>query len=101
MSVFFDEIMASISETSEAAKNNKLEVKVFVKPVNKYSAEDIKRIRLSINMTQTMFAGIMGVSQKTVEAWESGRNVPMGPASRILDLLSEDRTVAEKFVLSE
>lgn len=101
MSVFFDEIMASISETSEAAKKNKLEVKVFVKPVNKYSAEDIKRIRLSINMTQTMFAGIMGVSQKTVEAWESGRNVPMGPASRILDLLSEDRTVAEKFVLSE
>lgn len=101
MSVFFDEIMASISETSEAAKNNKLEVKVFVKPVNKYSAEDIKRIRLSINMTQTMFAGMMGVSQKTVEAWESGRNVPMGPASRILDLLSEDRTVAEKFVLSE
>ena len=101
MSVFFDEIMASISETSEAAKKNKLEVKVFVKPVNKYSAEDIKRIRLSINMTQTMFAGIMGVSQKTVEAWESVRNVPMGPASRILDLLSEDRTVAEKFVLSE
>ena len=98
---FFDEIMASINETSEAAKSNKLKVKVFVKPVKKYSAEDVKKVRLSVNMTQAMFAGMLGVSQKTVEAWESGRNVPMGPASRILDLLSEDGTVAEKFVLSE
>ena len=37
---------------------------------------------------------------KTVEAWESGRNIPMGPASRVLDLLSEDKTVADRFVMS-
>ena len=47
-----------------------------------------------------LFSEFMGVSVKTVEAWESGRNIPMGPASRVLDLLSEDKTVADRFVMS-
>ena len=100
MSEFFDEIMASIDETKEAARNKKLKARVFVKPVKKYDAEGVKKLRMSLGMTQTMFAGVLGVSQKTVEAWESGRNIPMGPASRVLDLLSEDKTVADRFVMS-
>ncbi|MCR4643587.1 MAG: helix-turn-helix domain-containing protein, partial [Lachnospiraceae bacterium] len=100
MSEFFDEIMASIDETREAARNKQLKTKVFVKPVKKYDAEGVKKLRRSLCMTQTMFAGLLGVSQKTVEAWESGRNIPMGPASRVLDLLSEDKTVADRFVSS-
>lgn len=100
MSEFFDEIMASIDETGEATRNKKLKARVFVKPVKKYDAEGVKKLRMSLGMTQTMFAGLLGVSQKTVEAWESGRNIPMGPASRVLDLLSEDKTVADRFVMS-
>ena len=99
MSEFFDEIMASINETSEAAQNNKLKAKIFIKPVKKYDAEGVKKIRTSLRLTQVMFAGLLGVSLKTVEAWEAGRNIPMGPASRVLDLLSEDETVARKFVM--
>ncbi len=100
MSEFFDEIMASIDETKKAARNKELKTRIFVKPVKKYDAEGVKKLRLSLHMTQTLFAGMLGVSQKTVEAWESGRNIPMGPASRVLDLLSEDKTVAERFVMS-
>ena len=101
MSEFFEEIMASINETREAARKNELKAKVFVKPVKKYDAESVKKLRLSLNLTQAMFAGMLGVSQKTVEAWESGRNIPMGPASRVLDLLSEDKTVADRFLINE
>ena len=101
MSEFFEEIMASINETREAARKNELKAKVFVKPVKKYDAESVKKLRLSLNLTQAMFAGMLGVSQKTVEAWESGRNTPMGPASRVLDLLSEDKTVADRFLINE
>ncbi len=100
MGEFFEEIMASINETREAAKKNELKAKVFIKPVKKYDSEGVKSLRLSLHMTQAMFAGMLGVSQKTVEAWEAGRNVPMGPASRVLDLLSEDKTVAERFIIN-
>jgi putative transcriptional regulator len=39
------------------------------------------------------------VSKKTVEAWESGRNEPQGPAQRILMLLEKDNKFLEKYEL--
>lgn len=33
------------------------------------------------------FAFVFGVSPKTVEAWESGRNVPRGTAQRFLQVI--------------
>ena len=100
MSEFFDEIMSSIDETIEASKKNRLKETIIIKPVKKYNAEGVKQIRHSLNMTQAVFAGMMGVSQKTVEAWESGRNVPMGPASRVLDLLMENRKNVDYFIIN-
>ena len=100
MSEFFDEIMSSIDETIEASKKNRLKETIIIKPVKKYNAEGVKQIRHSLNMTQAVFAGMMGVSQKTVEAWESGRNVPMGPASRLLDLLRENKKNVDYFIIN-
>ncbi len=101
MSEFFHEIMSSVDETMEASKKGQLKETIIIKPVKQYDAAGVKKIRNSLHMTQTVFAGMIGVSQKTVEAWESGRNTPMGPASRVLDLLTEDQTVANKFVKHE
>ena len=99
MSEFYNEIMTSIDESIEAAKEGKLKDRILVAPVKQYPAVEIRNIRTSLNMTQAVFAGVLGVSKKTVEAWESGRNTPMGPASRMLDILCEDHAVARKFVL--
>ena len=41
-------------------------------------------------MTQHVFADFLGVSVKTVEAWERGRNHPTGPACRLIKILEED-----------
>jgi putative transcriptional regulator len=43
-----------------------------------------------------MFAKFMGVSVKTVEAWESGRNHPEGTACRLLTMTSNDPTFPVK-----
>lgn len=53
-------------------------------PVNNYDADEVKIIRKSTGLTQSVFARYMGVSVKTVEAWESGRNHPSGAACRLL-----------------
>lgn len=55
------------------------------------SANDIKRIRNNIfHMSQSSFALALGVSKKTVEAWECGRNIPSGAAKKLLYLLENN-----------
>lgn len=66
-------------------------------PIPKFEAKEIKTIRSELGMTQYLFAGFMGVSPKTVEAWEAGRNVPNGPACRILAMLKADPDLPEKY----
>jgi putative transcriptional regulator len=54
-----------------------------------YKGKDIKRIRRKVCQTQGLFAKTLGVSVKTVEAWEANRNIPQGPAQRILFILDK------------
>lgn len=68
-----------------------------VKPLKEYRPEEIKKIRNDLGMTQVIFAGFMGVSAKTVEAWEAGRNMPDGPARRILEMVRSDPQLPEKY----
>ena len=45
----------------------------MILPVKEYSGKEIRDIRTKAGMTQSVFASYMGVSIKTVEAWEGGR----------------------------
>ena len=51
-------------------------------------------------MTQRVFANYMGVSPKTVEAWESGINHPVGPACRLLSLLESKKEKAIELIMA-
>ena len=48
-------------------------------------------------MSQNVFASYMGVSCKTVEAWESGKNHPSGAASRLLNMMEMNNNLVEEF----
>jgi len=65
--------------------------------LNTYSNNEIKEIRTKQKMTQKLFAEAIGVSVKTVEAWEAGTNSPSGAASRMLELLNRDNNLFEKY----
>jgi len=52
--------------------------KLTIKPIVTFNNEDIKQIRQKTGLSQVVFAGSLGVSPKTVEAWENGRNKPEG-----------------------
>lgn len=85
----------------EAIAHSEGEVKArtktfYVAPIPEYGAADIKKIRGILGMTQVIFAGFMGVSPKTVEAWEAGRNMPDGPARRMLAMLESDPELPKK-----
>ncbi len=88
----FDEIKAGLNEAIEFEKGNlgARTTKLTVEPVATFAPAEIKKIRADTGLTQVVFAGFMGVSVKTVEAWESGRNHPDGAACRLLTLTQRD-----------
>ena len=88
----FEQIKTGLEEAI-AYERGTLEARVTklsVKPVAHYDPAEIKSIRQNAGFTQAVFAQYMGVSVKTVEAWESGRNHPEGAACRLLALTKAD-----------
>jgi len=53
-------------------------------PVPKYKPNQIKDIRARLGLTQGLMGGIVGVSTKTIEAWEAGYRKPSSSAMRVL-----------------
>lgn len=85
---FFERIKQGLNEAI-AYERGEIEATVShgcVAPLPSFSAQEIKEIREATGLTQWLFAQYMGVSVKTVEAWEAGRNAPNGTACRMLAL---------------
>ena len=45
---------------------------------------NVKAIREKIGLSQSAFAGLLGVSVRTLQEWEQGRRTPKGPAQALL-----------------
>ena len=72
MSSLFDDLKQGLEEAIDYEKGNgKARVKTYmIMPIKEYSNKEIREIRIKAGMTQSVFASYMGVSKKTVEAWE-------------------------------
>lgn len=100
MSSVYESIMTGLTEAVEDAKSKEQKLKrrvVTIVPIKEYKASEIKAIRNSTGLSQKLFAGYMGVSDKTVEAWESGKNKPSGVASRLLTMMEMDSELTKEF----
>ena len=96
----YNSIITGLTEALEDSVSEKPFLKrhkVTVEPVKLYEANDVKRIRQSTGMSQKTFASYLGVSGKTVEAWEAGTNRPSGAASRLLRMMELDKELVIKF----
>lgn len=58
-------------------------------PPEGYSPRKIKGIRTKSNYSQGVFAKILNVSIKTVQAWESGDRNPTHSALRLLEIIDQ------------
>lgn len=63
---------------------------ITISELGAFTPEEIKSIRKSANMTQSIFAACMGVTKKSIEAWEGGRSIPDGAARRTLGLVQKN-----------
>jgi putative transcriptional regulator len=89
MSSLFEDLKEGLQEAIDFEKGNgKAKTTTYIiDPVRRYSNVEIKAVRNKAGMTQAVFANYLGVSKKTVEAWELGRTHPTGPANRLIEML--------------
>lgn len=96
----FESIITGLNQAIQYEKGSLKNVRkrrVTISPIPHYEGQSVKKIRDRLHLSQNAFAQIIGVSKKTVEAWEAGRNVPQGPAQRIIDLMTKEKNFLEKY----
>jgi len=98
MSVY-ESIMQGLTEATDyqQGKINAQKTRLTIKPVATFNNNDIKQIRQKTGLSQVMFASSLGVSPKTIEAWENGRNKPEGASRRLLEVVRDDPSFLARF----
>ena len=51
---------------------------------------DVASIRSKLNMSQTQFSSMFGLSSRTLQEWEQGRRTPTGASKVLLQVLSKE-----------
>jgi putative transcriptional regulator len=85
----------------QQGKTKARKTKLTIKPVDTFNNNEIKQIRQNTGLSQVMFASSLGVSTKTIEAWENGRNKPEGASRRLLEIVRDDPEFVKRFQLEE
>src|SRR5713226_7367609 len=91
----FEELLASVREGGAILRGEKEPSRTFVS-VN----PDVKRIRSDLRLSQDELAAMIGVSVRTVRAWEQGVRSPAGPARRLLLVAAQHPEVVWEAVRS-
>ena len=96
---FFSGIMEGLEEAAAYAKG-KASAETFVRK-RALPNVNVAEVRESLSMTQKTFASILGVSCRTVEAWESGKSNPTPTAKKLMFLIQEDHALVDRLRFSE
>ncbi|MDR3364718.1 MAG: helix-turn-helix domain-containing protein [Clostridiales Family XIII bacterium] len=82
----FGETLIEAAEQVVGHLENKRKLRVdtvAIEPIPNYTPGMIKALRENIHLPQSLFGAVIGVSKKTVEAWEAGTRKPGGSAQRL------------------
>lgn len=61
---------------------------ISIRKCGRWSAEDVKKLRKELRLSQQLFADVLGVKLPTIVSWENGTNSPSGSSSRLMDIIS-------------
>lgn len=88
----FEELDANLKEAVEVAKGTKAPNSVYVvlRPA------EIKAIRASVGMSQSVFASTYRLSLDTLKGWEQGKRKPDSAAANFLRMIKADPEFVQK-----
>lgn len=93
---FFTGIMEGLTEAL-AYEKGKASAETFARK-QALPDVDVLKVRKSLSMTQRSFADVLGVSCRTVEAWECGKSVPTPTAKKLMYLIQQDHSLVDKLI---
>ena len=79
-----NEILVGLKEIREYKKGY-----VELKQSELSEPSEPKVIRAKLKLSQSAFAGLLGVSMRTLQDWEQGRRNPQGPAIALLRIAEQ------------
>lgn len=84
----FAELELSFEQALQHARGERhdLRTTVRVAPPKPMKKREIIKLRRQLNLSQVLFADIMNVSVKTVQAWEQGLREPSDAALKLLTI---------------
>ena len=91
---FFSGIMDGLQEAL-AHKKGKAAADTFVRKSSLPSV-NVAELRMELSLTQKAFADVLGVSCRTVEAWERGKTTPAPTAKKLMYLIQNDHSLVQK-----
>ena len=79
-----NEILEGLNEIKEFNKG-----KLKLRTTTLSAPPEPSVIRSKLHLTQSAFAGLLGVSKRTLQDWEQGRRSPQGPAIALLRIAEQ------------
>ncbi len=97
-----DELIESLTQARDllrAGRTTQLSRRLVkqVPPPQHYTSAAVQEVRTKLNVSQAVFAEILGVSTVLVQAWEQGKRQPSHLACRLLDVISRDLATWRRF----
>jgi len=89
----FNELLESVREGGAILRGRR-------KPSRRFEirSSGIRAIRERTSLSQSEFAGLIGVSVKTLQNWEQDRRHPTGPAAALLTIIAYDPQLAVRAI---
>ena len=81
----FSDLIESVREAGKIRKGLLKPSRIF-----EFRPVDVKRVRGKLQVSQSQFALMIGVSRATLQNWEQGRREPEGPAKALLKVVEKN-----------
>ena len=98
---YFESLKEGLQDIVAYQHGDKSRVRIHVRKIAepRFRAHDVQTLRLKLRLSQAALAAAMGVSSRTVEAWETGVNVPNGTAQHLLYLFEKQPDLVENLIV--
>ena len=84
----FGELRESLTQALQHSRGERTDLRTTVLPAPppSLSKDEIVELRRKLQCSQSVFAHVLNVRVKTVQAWEQGLRMPSDAALRLLDI---------------